>query len=44
MRILFLAYLTTPFRKGHVRIRVFDFKMKAQHALFLKALTTWFTR
>ena len=30
----FLAYLTTPFRKGHVKIRVFDFNMKAQCALF----------
>ena len=44
MGIWFLAYLTTPFRKGHVRIRVFDFNMKAQRALFPKDLTTWLTR
>ena len=44
MGILFVAYLTTPFRKGHVRIRVFDFIMKAQHSLFPKDLTTWLTR
>ena len=40
----FLAYLTTPFRKGHVRIRVFDFNMKAQCALFPKDLSTRLTR
>ena len=39
-----LEYLTTPFRKGHVRIRVFDFNMKAQRTLFPKDLTTWLTR
>ena len=44
MGIWFLAYLTTPFRKGHVRIRVFDFNMKAQCALFPKDLNTWLTR
>ena len=36
MGIWFLAYLTTPFQKGHVRIRVFDFNMKAQRHFFLK--------
>ena len=30
--------------KGHVRIWVFDFNMKAQSALFSKDLTTWLTR
>jgi hypothetical protein len=44
MGLWFLAYLKTPFWKGHVRIGVFDFNMKAQHALFSKDLTTWFTR
>jgi hypothetical protein len=44
MGIWFLAYLTTPFRKGHVRVRVFDFNMKAQCALFPKDLTTRLTR
>ena len=44
MGIWFLAYLKTPIRKGHVRIRVFDFNMKAQRALFPKDLTTWLTR
>ena len=44
MGIGFLAYLTTPFRKGHVRIIVFDFSMKAQCALFPKDLTIRLTR
>jgi hypothetical protein len=44
MEISFLAYLTTPFWKGHARIRVFDFNMKAQCALFPKDLTTRLTR
>ena len=44
MVIGFLAYLTTPFRKGHVRIRVFDFNMKPEPALFPQELTTWLTR
>ena len=44
MGIWFLTYLTTPFRKGHVRIRVFDFNMKAKCALFLKDFTTWLSR
>ena len=44
MGIRFLAYLTTPFRKGHDRIRVFDFNIKAQRALFPKDLPTWLTR
>ena len=44
MGIWLLAYLTTPFRKGHVRIMVFDFNMKAPCALFPKDLTTWLTR
>ena len=44
MGIWFLAYLKTPFPKGHVRLRVFDFNMKAQRALFPKDLTTWLTR
>ena len=34
----------TPLQKGHVRIRVFDFNMKAQRAFFPKDLTTWLTR
>ena len=37
MGIWFLEYLTIQFRTGHVRIRVFDFNMKVQHALILKA-------
>ena len=40
----FIAYLTTQIRKVHVRIRVFDFNMKAERALFPKDLTTWLTR
>ena len=44
MGLWFLAYLTTPFRKGHVRIRVFDFNIKSKHALFPKDLITWLTR
>ena len=44
MWIWFLAYLATPFRKGHVRIRVFDFNIKAQCAPFPRDLTTRLTR
>ena len=44
MGIWFLAYLTTPFWKGYARIRVFDYNMKAQCALFPKDLTTRLTR
>ena len=43
MGIWFLAYLTIPFRTGHVRVRVFDFNMKGQLALFLETFTTWVT-
>ena len=42
MGIWFLAYLTTPFQNGHIRIRVLDFNMKAQHELYPKDLTTPF--
>jgi hypothetical protein len=37
-------HLTTPFRKGNVRIRVVDFNIKAQCALFPYDLTSWLRR